>query len=117
VLLSFAMAERIANERRLRYEAQEETIKITRRLNAELEKRVEERTTDLATLNQKLEALSHTDQLTQLSNRRFFEHAGAEEWKRFSRYQQPLSLVVMDVDYVECNAKQIEPCPVLVESA
>ena len=64
--------------RRLRFEAQAETIDTTRRLNKELEQRVEERTCELEQLNQRPEALSNTDQLTQLYNRRYMENTFAQ---------------------------------------
>lgn len=48
---------------------------------------------------QELQQLAATDPLTQVANRRsFFERAG-EELIRAHRYQRPLSLVVLDIDY------------------
>lgn len=73
VLLSFAMAERINVERRLRFAAQDEALKVTRRLNEQLEERVRERTLELEKLNARLEEISNTDQLTKLKNRRYLE--------------------------------------------
>lgn len=99
VLLSFAMADRISSERRLRIDAQEETLRTTMRLNEELEHRVEERTEQLSALNDQLKQLSNTDQLTELYNRRYLEEAGNNEWNRCARYRHPLSLLIMDVDY------------------
>jgi diguanylate cyclase (GGDEF)-like protein len=99
VLLSFAMADRIQTERRLRLSAQEETIQTARRLNEELEKRVDERTSELATLNKRLEELSNTDQLTDLHNRRYLVEAGHREWHRCARGKHPISVLILDVDY------------------
>ena len=99
VLLSFALVERINTERRLRFEAQTETIDTTRRLNVELEKRVEERTFELEQLNRRLEVLSNTDQLTQLFNRRYFEQVFAAEWERCRRYRHSLSVLLIDIDH------------------
>jgi len=99
VLLSFAMADRISTERRLRSEAQEETIRTARRLNEDLERRVEMRTSELAELNATLLALSNTDQLTQLHNRRYLEKAGGSEWRRCERHRRPLSVLIIDVDF------------------
>jgi len=51
-------------------------------------------------LNQlrKIEHLSMSDQLTGLPNRRSFELRINEEWKRASREQTPLSILVVDID-------------------
>src|SRR5690606_35344473 len=66
VLLSFALVERINTERRLRRAAQDETSRVTQRLNVELEERVHERIVELEVLNSRLEEISNTDQLTGL---------------------------------------------------
>lgn len=106
VLLSFAMADRISAERRLRIDAQEETLKTAMRLNEELEHRVEERTEQLSALNDQLKLLSNTDQLTDLYNRRYLEESGDNEWNRCARYGHDLSVIIMDVDYFkEINDK------------
>lgn len=47
----------------------------------------------------KMEQLSRTDQLTQLNNRMFFDLKFAEEWKRGSRSESPLSILMLDLDY------------------
>ncbi|HVK98763.1 MAG TPA: diguanylate cyclase [Dongiaceae bacterium] len=99
VLLSFALAERINVERRLRYEAQTDALQVTRRLNEDLELRVHERTEELEKANRKLEELSQTDQLTGLKNRRFLDGALREEWNRCQRYQHSLSLLLLDIDF------------------
>ena len=99
VLLSFAMAERINVERKLRYQAQDETLTTTRRLNAELETRVQERTDELEQLNKRLRVLSNTDQLTGLYNRRYLEQKMQSEWERCKRYKHSMAMVMMDVDY------------------
>ena len=49
--------------------------------------------------NRKLHNQANTDELTQLSNRRQFESCLEREWKRLRREQQPLSLILCDVDY------------------
>jgi diguanylate cyclase len=99
VLLSFALAERINVERKLRFEAQTDALQVTRRLNEDLELRVLERTQALEKANRKLEELSHTDQLTGLRNRRYLDAALKEEWTRCQRYQHSLSLVLLDIDF------------------
>ena len=99
VLLSFAMAERINVERKLRYEAQTEALQVTRLLNEELEQRVQERTLELEKANRMLEELSTTDLLTGLKNRRFLETTLQEEWSRCKRYGHPLSILMLDIDF------------------
>jgi diguanylate cyclase (GGDEF)-like protein/PAS domain S-box-containing protein len=49
--------------------------------------------------NRQLAHEATTDALTGLPNRREFEHRLAAEWRRALRAQQPLSLLVIDVDF------------------
>ncbi|MEH2201034.1 diguanylate cyclase domain-containing protein [Nostoc sp.] len=70
-----------------------------------LEQRVQERTAELVIAkekvedaNQKLEQLVNLDGLTQVANRRCFDARLQAEWKRLAREQQPLSLILCDVD-------------------
>jgi diguanylate cyclase (GGDEF)-like protein/PAS domain S-box-containing protein len=49
-------------------------------------------------LNAELELLAMTDHLTNLYNRRYFMQRGAEEFKRARRNNQPLALLMLDVD-------------------
>jgi diguanylate cyclase (GGDEF)-like protein len=55
--------------------------------------------TDLAHHVDELEALARIDPVTGLANRRYFLERAAIEWKRYSRYQDPLSLMMIDVDH------------------
>ncbi|MEH2079400.1 MAG: diguanylate cyclase [Nostoc sp.] len=48
--------------------------------------------------NQKLEQLANLDSLTQVANRRCFDTRLQAEWRRLAREQQPLSLIMFDVD-------------------
>jgi diguanylate cyclase (GGDEF)-like protein len=54
---------------------------------------------ELAQKREELLALTRTDALTGLHNRRYFEERLAEEFARSSRYRSPLSLVMMDIDH------------------
>jgi diguanylate cyclase (GGDEF)-like protein len=70
-----------------------------------LEQRVQERTAELLIAkekvedaNQKLEQLANLDSLTQVANRRCFDERLQAEWKRLAQEQQPLSLILFDVD-------------------
>lgn len=62
------------------------------------EQQLEEYQTKLETLVAHLEIQSRSDGLTGLLNRRAFDQKLAEEWERARRYDQPLSLLMMDVD-------------------
>ncbi|KRB83525.1 diguanylate cyclase [Duganella sp. Root198D2] len=69
------------------------------RLQAVLEQQVAARTVELEDSNRKLEALSQTDGLTGVGNRRGFDLALEAEWRRAQRTGQPLALSMLDVDY------------------
>ncbi len=49
--------------------------------------------------NHKLRKLANSDGLTGLANRRYFDVYFQQEWKRLSREQASLSLIMCDVDY------------------
>jgi diguanylate cyclase (GGDEF)-like protein len=75
-------------------------------LNLSLERKVEERTAELMTanerltaLNRELEEISITDGLTQVYNRRYFMDRLRQEIKRVSRYGPPVSLLMIDIDF------------------
>jgi two-component system cell cycle response regulator len=53
----------------------------------------------LEELNQRLEQTALTDPLTLLANRRAFETRFEYEVERSSRYREPLSLLIVDLDY------------------
>ena len=113
VLLSFAMAARINEERQrvhlaqiasLEYErqarkAREDALKTERDAKRMLEIKVDERTRDLQKANAILEDLSARDALTGLHNRRYFDDQLLREYVRCYRYQKPLALVVADIDH------------------
>ena len=52
----------------------------------------------LQAANTKLEKLATVDSLTQIANRRKFDDYLDQEWRRALRSQQPLSLIMFDVD-------------------
>ncbi len=75
-------------------------------LNLSLERKVEERTAELTTanerltaLNRELEEISITDALTRVYNRRYFMERLRQEVKRVSRYGPPVSLLMIDIDF------------------
>lgn len=62
------------------------------------EQRLAEANRHLQQVNAELEKLSATDTLTGIANRRRFEQALAEEWRRAQRDQYPLAIIMVDVD-------------------
>lgn len=46
-----------------------------------------------------LQSLSRTDHLTELYNRGYWELRLIQEFKRFARYHQPCSLIMLDIDH------------------
>lgn len=64
-----------------------------------LEHRIEARTLELKQANQELQRLANIDGLTQVANRRYFDHYLEAEWKKLIREQKPLSLILCDVDF------------------
>ena len=66
--------------------------------NRELAALVDERTEALQAAKDKLEALSNTDSLTGIANRRSFDVGLAREWKRAQRNGSALALLLIDVD-------------------
>ncbi|MBF2089177.1 MAG: diguanylate cyclase [Synechococcales cyanobacterium K44_A2020_017] len=54
---------------------------------------------ELEEANKTLDALAYLDGLTQVANRRRFDQQMQHEWLRLAREQQPLTLLLFDVDY------------------
>ncbi len=54
---------------------------------------------ELRTANERLAELSFTDSLTTLANRRRFDEHLDREWQRSLRQQEPISLILFDLDY------------------
>ena len=106
MLLSFALAARINHIRAEKDKAQHDAMQAQHALVTTLQEtekvlaqRVTERTAQLEQANQKLSALSMTDGLTGIANRRRFDETLAEEWKRMQRLGQPLTLGMIDIDW------------------
>jgi len=58
-----------------------------------------EKSRELERANELLSRLSTTDSLTGLANRRQFDQSLQTEWLRSARNQQPISLLMIDIDY------------------
>ncbi|MBI4651841.1 diguanylate cyclase [Candidatus Desantisbacteria bacterium] len=65
----------------------------------QLEQIVNDRTSKLEKINQKLEYLTITDSLTGIANRRYFDTLIQKEWNRAMRESKPISLIMIDIDF------------------
>ncbi|MBB6052997.1 GGDEF domain-containing protein [Armatimonas rosea] len=61
--------------------------------------KLEDLTTQLTTLQGQLSTTATRDSLTKLHNRRSLDEHMASEWARALRYNQPLSILILDIDY------------------
>jgi diguanylate cyclase (GGDEF)-like protein/PAS domain S-box-containing protein len=68
-------------------------------LNQQLQHRVRQQTASLQRANRELMKLAFVDGLTKVANRRRFDDHLQLEWRRLQRQNQPLALVLCDVDY------------------
>ena len=64
-----------------------------------LEEKIARRTAELLKANEKLENLAKIDGLTNIYNRRFFNEVIETETNRAKRSNEPISLLMCDVDY------------------
>ncbi len=54
---------------------------------------------DLHAVQIQVQEQAHTDPVTQISNRRYFDSTFKTEWRRAARESKPLSLLMIDVDH------------------
>src|SRR5262245_58574927 len=95
----------------------EELLDQLRRLNQDLEARVQQRTTELEEANRQLqyknsilEKMALTDALTGLPNRRGMDRLVRTELQRRSRHPAPLSLLIVDADHFkDINTRYLLP--------
>lgn len=111
LLLSFALGSRIRLERRRRFAAQHEALRVQREANEQLEAKVAERTLELVQANDKLRELSAIDGLTHVKNRLWFNEAIASEWRKGCREIKEMGLMMIDVDHFKrINDSYGHPC-------
>jgi diguanylate cyclase (GGDEF)-like protein len=98
-LTALATPAALAIENALLYSERKEAEEALKRSRDDLEIQVRERTAELTSANIKLEKLSVTDGLTGLYNYRHLMQAVESEYKRATRYNHNLSLLMIDIDY------------------
>ena len=105
MLLIVPLSRRIVRNRKDKEAAQHQALKVQQDMvealkthERDLEDKVIQRTQELEASNQKLAALSATDAMTGIANRRRFDEVLAAEWSRATRSGQPLALAMVDVD-------------------
>ncbi|CBL46400.1 7TM receptor family protein [gamma proteobacterium HdN1] len=112
-ILALALADEIQQMHKDQLSARETQLQHERdlreareRTNRELEQRVEERTQaledavqKLASTNEQLERMSIIDELSQLHNRRYFNHKFETDFKTAYREQCSISVIMFDVDH------------------
>ena len=109
-ILSFVVAAEFRRQAKLQQEkVLSDNLLIAnqqRRTNEQLEGMVQERTAELETTleelsqaNETLKEISTKDSLTGIKNRHYFDTIFEQEWKRASRQNYPLSLLLMDIDF------------------
>ncbi|MEI6413415.1 MAG: diguanylate cyclase [Pseudomonadota bacterium] len=80
-------------------------VKAVLRLKEEMDRRkqreqkLKETTERLQEANRQLRQLSDQDGLTGIANRRMFDQAFLREWRRALRAEQPIALLMIDVDF------------------
>lgn len=100
-LLSTLLALIIGRLHRAREQAQclsQELNLINKALQREITNR-HQAEHNLRSVNETLLQLTHQDPLTQIANRRCFEHNLRLEWKRAQRLANPISMIMADIDH------------------
>lgn len=91
--------EALVKEQDALRESQASNLAFVTLYNQELERQIAERTVDLSEANRKLQQLSEIDGLTGIANRRKFDAEVEMEWRRAIREEQPLALLMFDIDH------------------
>jgi len=99
IIFSFALADRINIEKRIRLQTQEALLETQQEINKTLDVRVKQRTQELEVANAKLQEMSFSDGLTGVKNRRYFNERALIEYKRAYREQGWIALLLVDIDH------------------
>ncbi len=91
--------EEDVKQRTLELEKKIEEQKQTEIALRESQKRLQQVEINLRKANEQLSRLVNLDGLTQIANRRCFNQILRQEWSRLRREKQPLSLLLLDIDY------------------
>ncbi|GAE34854.1 diguanylate cyclase [Halalkalibacter akibai] len=99
---SYVSFSKLARTFREVEEVREELKKVNETLDEKIIARTEqlERSQQkLLDMNEQLSKLSYSDGLTQVANRRLFDQTLMDQWKLHEETQQPISLLLLDVDF------------------
>lgn len=113
ILLALALADQIQQMHREQLAAQDAQLRHEReiresqeRANTQLERRVDERTRELAEVirkladaNERLAKMSIVDELSSLNNRRYFNQKYEADFKAAYREQIPIAVIMFDIDF------------------
>lgn len=99
LLLAFGVADRLKTLQMQKARADQQALAAQTALATRLDTLVRQRTEDLEQANQRLAALSITDDLTGAFNRRHFNQVFAAEVARHERHGTPLVFSIFDVDH------------------
>lgn len=97
--LSFAIAKSLQIERREKLQLKDSLMKHLANAKEMLEKQVLERTAELEQANMRLMQSAITDSLTGVANRRRLDEFLDVEYARAVRFNYPICLAMIDVDY------------------
>jgi len=91
---TFSMSRDITRQKR----REDEREALVRRLQETVEV-LQKQSKLLKNMNLQLQDLATTDELTNVNNRRFFDHHYEIEWSRCCREKSPLALMICDIDH------------------
>jgi len=105
IFFSIGLTDLVNNERKLREKAQAESAQAQEELltsqievNEQLDRLVDQRTKELEAVNERLEMLNITDDLTGLFNRRHLNKILPAEYKRAFRERKSIAVLMFDID-------------------
>jgi len=99
VLLGLALIDHVNVLRKEKQNSEDKLIASLENANTLLEEKVQARTAELELAHQEAVSMAETDVLTGIGNRRFFFSRGEEALQLAKRLEQPLSLVMIDIDH------------------